>query len=147
MNHPAPRPFAADRSPSGFTLIELMIVVAIIGVLAAIALPQYRNYVAKAEIGTAVSNVAGEKVKVAEAVNTGAQDLCAGLPSSACAVAGNAVTLTGRHPTAAATDPAATTVVTLRVADVTLSPIIWECKVSKSPVVGYQGDDCDKLSP
>lgn len=134
----------ADR---GFTLIELMIVVAIVAVLASIALPQYRNYVAKAEVGTAVSNVAGEKVKVAEAANAASADACAGLPASTCVAAGNTVTLTGRFPATAASDAAASTVVTIKVVDITQSPIVWECKVTKSVVAGYQSDDCDKLSP
>ena len=135
------------RQQRGFTLIELMIVVAIVAVLASIALPQYRNYVAKAEVGTAVSNVAGEKVKVAEAANAAAGDICAGLPASTCVASGNTITLTGRFPATATTDGAASTVVTLKVADITQSPITWECKVSKSIVAGYQSDDCDKLSP
>ncbi|PVU67271.1 prepilin-type cleavage/methylation domain-containing protein [Plesiomonas shigelloides] len=48
----------------GFTLIELMIVVAVIGVLAAIAIPQYQNYVAKAELGSALSTLASLKTNV-----------------------------------------------------------------------------------
>ena len=58
---PSLRSIKASR---GFTLIELMIVVAIIGILAAIAIPAYQNYVIRAQVSEAVILASGLKVQV-----------------------------------------------------------------------------------
>src|SRR5687767_689751 len=54
------------KNKQGFTLIELMIVIGIIGILAVIAIPQYTNYVARAQVTEAINLLDGAKTAVAE---------------------------------------------------------------------------------
>lgn len=68
----------------GFTLIELMIVVAIIGILAAIAIPAYQDYIARAQTSEAVELLAGGKTPLSEYYSDRGQ-----WPAAAGSVMGN----------------------------------------------------------
>lgn len=95
----------------GFTLIELMIVVAIIGILAAVAIPAYNDYTQRAQVSEAFTSVDGMKTAIAEfAQSNGAY------PAAADITNGIGGPITGKYSSAATTAATGVIIVTMAAA-------------------------------
>lgn len=68
-----------SQSEKGFTLIELMIVVAIIGILAAVAIPQYQNYVLRTQVSRVMVEAGAIKMAVESCISEGRTAIGAGV--------------------------------------------------------------------
>ena len=158
-----PKGVHMNTAQKGFTLIELMIVIAIIGILAAIALPAYQDYTNRAKMSEVITFASAGKTAVAETFqNTGdvpatnaaaglapATDISSKYVESVTVGAGGVITTKVRGTKVTALD--GTTVVlspmtnaspAVAVAAGYSGPIVWKCEPSAASLNKYYPANC-----
>ena len=145
-----------QQSQKGFTLIELMIVVAIIGILAAVALPAYQDYTTRAKMSEVITFAGSAKTAVSECIiSTGATTDCGTNAKVGIDAAANisstyveSVTVgTGGVISAAIQG---TSVAALDAGTLTFTPtattgsVSWKCEISVATLNKYVPQNCRK---
>ncbi len=132
-----------QKKQQGFTLIELMIVVAIIGILAAVAIPAYQDYTVRARVTEGLSLASAAKAVVAENAASAAASLSAGwtdptttqdTPNVSSITIGDNGAITVAYTTAVAPADSNTIILTPKAAGGALAAgtppaeaIVWDC--------------------
>lgn len=133
------------RIQKGFTLIELMIVVAIIGILAAVALPAYQDYTIRARVSELVLAASGFKTTVAEKANNDNTLASSGVGLTVTAsgkITGGSVTDSGLITVVGSATAVGTAVTIILSPTLTSGRVIWECKTGGSGTFKYVPAEC-----